>query len=74
MENPDVELELSRDVEGNVTRLAYKVNTREDDNRSAMEFCSIATAMLEAEGHEVIGIRVDEIVVEDTAELPVCKS
>lgn len=59
MENPDVVLELTRDKESNVTRLAYKVYTREDDGKSALELCSLVTAMFEAEGHEFIGVHID---------------
>lgn len=59
MESPDVELEIDRDKDGNITRLAYKVNTRADEGKSALELCSLASTVFEAEGHEFIGVYVD---------------
>ena len=56
MESPDVELELTRNEEGSIIHLAYKVHTRADEGRSALEFCELAATMLEAEGHELIGV------------------
>jgi len=66
MENPDVELALERDGEGNVIHMSYKVHNREDESRSALELGEIASVMLEAEGHEFISVYVDTAVMEDS--------
>ena len=63
MESPDVVLEITRDKEGSVTRLDYKVYTREDDGKSALELCSLASAMFEAEGHEFVGVHINADVL-----------
>jgi len=63
VENPDVELELTRSEDGNVTYMAYKVHNRENGGKSALEFCELASTMLEAEGHELIGVHVHSVDV-----------
>ena len=63
MKNPDVVLEIARNKEGAVVRLEYVVNTREEDSRSALELCEIASAMLRAENCESVAVYVDEVSV-----------
>ena len=46
MENPDVELGVERDKKGLITRMAYKVYTRSDEGKSALEFCSVVSETL----------------------------
>ena len=46
MENPDVELAVERAEKGLITRMAYKVYTRSDGGKPALEFCSVVSETL----------------------------
>jgi len=59
MENPNAELEITRDEKGNVTGLAYKVTEAGKDEVRAAEFVEIATVMLATEGPENHSTLVD---------------
>jgi hypothetical protein len=49
MEKPNVELEISRDENGFITKMAYKVNPTEDDKdgKRVVEFLEIISSMFD---------------------------
>ena len=49
MENPDVILELTRNEAGLITQMSYKVCTRENEGRSALEFCELISNVMRPE-------------------------
>lgn len=59
MEKPDVELELKRDEDGNITNMAYKVSNEGEGGKRALEFTEMALEALRAEGPEDHSTMVD---------------
>lgn len=49
MENPDVEWEVTRDVAGNITGGAYKVNRADEDRKNMLEFFALMSEVCQSE-------------------------
>lgn len=47
IENPDIELDIERDPDGLVTRIAYKVNHTDEDGHTRVEFLTIVGQVFE---------------------------
>lgn len=59
LENPDVELDITRDDDGRITHLSYKVNKEGDKRQNSYEFLSMVHEMFKAEGPEDHSTSVD---------------
>ena len=59
MESPDVVLELTRDEQGRVTKLEYKVHSAGEENMRAIEASSLMHQMFVSEGPEDHSVQVD---------------
>lgn len=49
MENPDAELVIERDKDGMVIKMSYKVTNAGEEGRRALEFCELASTMIQTE-------------------------
>lgn len=52
IEQPDAELDITRDDEGRITHFAFKIHDEGDKRQKAYEFLSMVRCMFEAEGPE----------------------
>lgn len=60
MENPDVVLEITRDAQGLITGVSYKVHNRTDEGKAALEFLEMMSQMLRPEDHGTyIDVKLD---------------